>query len=186
MKIINFQGKSVAVLQGSAPQEFGFLVAVVWPNLVLVGLDGSPGTEVTYFGGTKAQDPADNGLTASGARTRNPDGTENQIYGCALPVLPSANSGTPGSPLPQLTWRTPVRFTHPTNGRSLVVPLIDNGPARGTKHGADLTRLSSKTLNNSNEPDSIPHCEVQILRGAYQLPAAALAQLRSLGLIPKA
>lgn len=86
----------------------------------------------TWFGG--ANDELDNGQTASGISTL-PD----SVLGCALPVVPSHPS-TAGSPLafrPRIPWKTLVEVTY--KGKTLTVPLIDNGPAKSAGDAIDLT-----------------------------------------------
>ena len=92
----------------------------------------------TWFGG--CDDELDNGQTASGVPTcGNPD-----LLGCALPVVPNHPS-TAGSPLafrPRIPWKTLVEVTH--NGKTLTVPLLDNGPARSAGDAIDLTQAAFK------------------------------------------
>ena len=87
----------------------------------------------TWFGG--ANDPLDNGETASGANTKdNPE-----ILGCALPVVPTHPS-TAGSPLAfkvRIPWGTMVEVER--QGKRICVPLIDNGPAKSARDAIDLT-----------------------------------------------
>lgn len=90
----------------------------------------------TWFGGD--DDPLDNGQTASGIPTAgNPE-----LLGCALPVVPNHPS-TAGSPLafrPRIPWKTCVEVTH--KGRTLTVPLLDNGPAKSAQDAIDLTQAA--------------------------------------------
>lgn len=92
----------------------------------------------TWFGGDN--DPLDNGETASGVMTKgNPD-----VMGCALPVVPTHPS-TAGSPLafsPRIPWKTQVQVS--TADKSVVVPLIDNGPAKSARDAIDLTVAAFK------------------------------------------
>lgn len=92
----------------------------------------------TFFGGTAEQDPEDNGETASGVSTRkNPD-----VMGCALPVVPMHS--TPDSPLPRIPWHTKVMVT--AGDKSIIVPLLDNGPSKSCGHAIDLTRAAWRAL----------------------------------------
>jgi hypothetical protein len=102
--------------------RFDFVVEVDGADLVVRQ------TVATWFGG--ANDPEDNGETASGISTiKRPN-----IQGCALPM----NYGPcAGSPIPKLPWGTKVEVTH--NGKIITVPVIDLGPARDTGHAIDLT-----------------------------------------------
>lgn len=100
----------------------------------------------TCFGG--ANDPQDNGRTASGISTI-PPGT----LGCALPVVTRDASGrlhapTAGSPLattPRIPWKTPVHIT--CGGKTIIVPLIDNGPAKYTGNPIDLTVAAARMFD---------------------------------------
>ena len=88
------------------------------------------GAVATWFGG--ADDPEDNGETASGISTRK----RPQIEACALPM----NFGPcKGSPIPRVPWGTKVEISHVASGKIITVPVIDLGPARGTGHAIDLT-----------------------------------------------
>ena len=88
------------------------------------------GAVATWFGG--ADDPEDNGETASGVSTKK----RPAILGCALPM----NFGPcAGSPIPRLPWGTWVEVVLCATGEKIMVPVIDLGPARGTGHAIDLT-----------------------------------------------
>ena len=110
------------VLSGDGTWSF---TAVVDGNDIVV-----QGVVATWFGG--ANDPEDNGETASGISTKKrPD-----IQGCALPL----NYGPcAGSPIPKVPWGTQVEVTNMATGKTITVPVIDLGPARDTGHGIDLT-----------------------------------------------
>lgn len=92
----------------------------------------------TWFGG--CDDELDNGQTASGVPTcGNPD-----LLGCALPVVPNHPS-TAGSPLafrPRIPWKTSVEVTY--RGKTITVPLLDNGPAKSSGDAIDLTLAAFK------------------------------------------
>lgn len=98
----------------------------------------------TWFGG--ANDPEDNGETASGISTaKHPE-----IQGCALPMdlgpkLPS----TQGSPIPRVPWWTQVEVVSRWTGRKIVVPVIDVGPSRASGHALDLTQAAFTALGGS-------------------------------------
>ena len=93
------------------------------------------GAVATWFGG--ADDPEDNGETASGISTKK----RPAIEACALPM----NFGPcKGSPLPRVPWGTPVEVTDVATGEKIIVPVIDLGPARGTGHAIDLTPAAFK------------------------------------------
>ena len=98
------------------------------------------GAIATWFGG--ANDPQDNGETASGVNTKDqPD-----IMGCALPMrgFPDVKS-VQGSPLPRIPWHTPVYVSVPF-GITIQTTLIDLGPSRYTNHAIDLTTHAFKQL----------------------------------------
>lgn len=97
-------------------------------------------TTATWFGGD--DDPLDNGETASGVKTAgNPN-----VMGCALPVV-AKHPSTAGSPLAfkkRIPWFTQVVVT--IGDKFIVVPLIDNGPAKSAQDGIDLTQAAFKTF----------------------------------------
>jgi hypothetical protein len=97
-------------------------------------------TTCTWFGG--CDDPLDNGQTASGVPTcGNP-----MLLGCALPVV-GHHPSTKGSPLafsPRIPWHTQVEVTYKKTGKTITVPLLDNGPAKWAKDGIDLTQAAFK------------------------------------------
>lgn len=106
---------------------------------------------VTAFGG--AHDTMDSGETASGISTK-----DNPSYiGCALPMRRDSSKALAGSPIPKIPWKTTVIFTNPRNGISVNTKLIDEGPAKWTKHVGDLTEAAAKlfdqhaTSNNFTE-----------------------------------
>ncbi len=109
------------VLRSDDPR-FDFVAEVDGADLVVRQ------TVATWFGG--ANDPEDNGETASGISTvKRPE-----IVACALPM----NFGPcVGSPIPRLPWGTQVEVTH--IDKRISVPVIDLGPSPGTGHGIDLT-----------------------------------------------
>jgi len=89
----------------------------------------------TWFGG--ANDPQDDGKTASGVNTKR----RPTIQGCALPM----NFGPcVGSPIPKLPWGTKVEVTHLETGKKLTVHVIDLGPSRSTGNAIDLTVAAFK------------------------------------------
>ncbi len=102
-----------------------------WPRFTAT-IDGDDivvrGGEATWFGG--ADDPDDDGETASGVNTK----LRPSIQGCALPL----NYGPcVGSPIPKMPWGSRVEVTH--EGKTITVPVIDLGPAWDTGHAIDLT-----------------------------------------------
>ncbi|XHR30401.1 MAG: septal ring lytic transglycosylase RlpA family protein [Chthoniobacteraceae bacterium] len=115
------------VLKGNG--TWGFVVLVDGNDLVVRG------AKATWFGG--ANDPQDNGETASGVSTKK----RPYILGCALPM----NFGPcNGSPIPRVPWGTKVEVNHLASGKTITVPVIDLGPARGTGNAIDLTPAAFK------------------------------------------
>ncbi len=115
------------VLNGDG--TWGFVVLVDGDDLVVRGAN------TTWFGG--ANDPQDNGETASGVSTKR----RPEILGCAIPM----NFGPcKGSPIPRVPWGTKVEVTHLKSGKTITVPVIDLGPARSTGNAIDLTPAAFK------------------------------------------
>lgn len=97
---------------------------------------------VTAFGG--AHDTMDSGETASGVSTKdNPS-----FIGCALPMRRDSSKSLAGSPIPKLPWKTTVIFTDPDTTTSVSTKLIDEGPAKWTKHVGDLTEAAAKLFDS--------------------------------------
>jgi len=95
---------------------------------------------VTAFGG--AHDTMDSGQTASGISTKdNPS-----FVGCALPMNRDSVA-LRGSPIPKLPWKTTVIFTDPKTSVSVSTKLIDEGPAKWTKHIGDMTEAAAKLFD---------------------------------------
>jgi len=118
----------------------------------------------TFFGGDS--DPQDDGETASGINTKgHPD-----LMGCALPLCRPHLASLAGSPLPEhIPLQTLVRFWNPQNNREIEVPMIDLGPAKHTKHGADLTIAAFNALGGNLDTGSL-HLKFRILGAAKYLP----------------
>ncbi len=115
-----------------------------WPfiQMHVVGEDLviEPGI-VTAFGGDA--DRMDSGETASGINT-----AQNPSYiGCALPMRRDASRHLRGSPIPKLPWKTTVIFIDKTTGISVNTKLIDEGPAKWTRHIGDLTVAAARMFN---------------------------------------
>jgi hypothetical protein len=130
----------------SAPEEgsilrgdgsFDFVARIDGDDLVVENV------KCTYFGG--ADDPMDNGSTASGLSTiENPN-----ILGCALPMDKAGSPKTDGSPIPFLEYRkTQVVVKNLANSKVTTVPLIDLGPSKFAKSPAaiDLTKAAFTAL----------------------------------------
>ena len=133
-----------------------------------------PNAIATVFGWDSrlgVRDPNDNGDCASGYGTRSHPG----ILGCALPVS-IARRSTIGSPFPKypwLPWLSAVEVT--CNGRSITVPLIDNGPSAPTSGdriaaGIDLTPAACLALGVPLEDIRRNRVAVSV---SFRLPGAA-------------
>jgi hypothetical protein len=95
---------------------------------------------VTAFGG--ADDTMDSGDTASGISTKdNPS-----FIGCALPMRRDSSPALRGSPIPKLPWKTTVIFSS-ADGTQVSTKLIDEGPAKWTKHIGDLTAAAARLFD---------------------------------------
>lgn len=102
----------------------------------------------TFYGGTAAQDPGDNGEQADGISTR----THPDFLGCAIPKdIGPHFKATHGSPIPNFPYGTRVEVTCPANKTSVIVEDSDLGPniAMYPKHGFDLTRAAFAALGGS-------------------------------------
>lgn len=167
------------VLRGGRTPDFGFRVMVIGDTLHVQAPDGDL-VEASFFGGSKIEDPEDNGETACGPRTRNPDGTGNPIAGFSLPHDPHPNSGTMGSPLCGMPCGIPVTVTNPATGRTVTGPMIDNGPAYGTGHAIDCTRKTFADLGGEYGA-GLMRVSVTIPGGATHLSDAVKAALAQAG-----
>ena len=125
-----------------------------WTPAVVNGDIVVTGRHATWFGG--ANDPQDDGETASGVSTKaNPS-----FLGCALPMDlgPGAkHNPCAGAPLPKLPWFTSVVVTNLATGRTLTVKLIDLGPSgRPVAEAAiDLTQAAFVALGGDLEEGKI-------------------------------
>ena len=117
-----FSPKTPQILKGDG--SFAFTAQVDGDDIVVRGVPA------TWFGG--ANDPEDDGETASGVNTKK----RPNIQACALPL---SYGPCAGSPIPKVPWGTKVEVTHLASGKQIIVPVIDLGPARDTGHGIDLT-----------------------------------------------
>lgn len=122
---------------------------------------------VTAFGG--ANDKMDSGETASGLSTKdNPT-----VLGCALPMRRDTSSVLRGSPIPKLPWFIAVHFIDPVTGRSVETRLIDEGPAKWTKHAGDLSVAAAKVFDSHATANraNIPPLTIRIMGGAKYVKA---------------
>jgi hypothetical protein len=118
----------------------------------------------TWFGGV--DDPLDNGETSSGVSTRDPD-----VLGCALAVV-SRHPSTKGAPLafpapglkPGIPWKTDVEISY--QGKSITVPLLDNGPAQSAGDAIDLTQAVFKFFGVSLKVGILHGVNVRIIGAA--------------------
>jgi N-acetylmuramoyl-L-alanine amidase/Bacterial SH3 domain len=149
------------VLRGDG--SFSFMARVVGDDIEVDGVTG------TWFGG--ANDPDDNGQTASGVSTRDNPG----IIGCALPMDGAGSLSTDGSPIPKLPWRTEVDVTNVDSKKTLHgVPLIDLGPSKsaGSHAAIDLTQKAFQLLDGDLRAGII-RVNFVIRDGAQWLPISS-------------
>jgi hypothetical protein len=124
---------------------------------------------MSWFGGE--HDRLDNGRTASGV-----DNRKYGVMGCALPVIPGVPS-THGSPLafenpdkrphdPGIPWNTPVSLSNNGSSITLVVPLIDNGPAKWAGDQVDAPPATFEALGGKLDAGILHGVTVRILGAA--------------------
>ena len=130
-------------------------------DILVIGVRG------TCFGGSN--DPQDNGQTASGISTKqNP-----LLKACALPMNYAGNDpallkALGGSPIPKLPWGTKVEIM--SNGKRLMVPVIDLGPAKRTSNAIDLTLAAARFFDGqATASDFSLECSYCIIGGAKYL-----------------
>lgn len=99
------------------------------------------GAAVTCFGG--ASDAMDSGETASGISTK----THPNILACALPMRRDKSPHLRGSPIPKLPWQTAVQFIDPETDIKVMTVLLDEGPAKWTKHAGDLSIAAARVFD---------------------------------------
>lgn len=120
----------------------------------------------TAFGG--ANDPQDNGETASGLNTKfNP-----QFVGCALPMAyaghhPELIAALGGSPIPRIPWRSPVVISCAASGKQITAKVIDLGPGKRTGNAIDLTVAAARFFTPAATSSNFS------LAVHYRLPGAA-------------
>lgn len=119
-----------------------------WP-WIQARIDGDdivikPGAVTAFGGESDTIDGVFKGQTASNLvnTTKQPD-----YIGCSLPMRRDASKNLYGSPIPKLPWLTTVIFTDPKTGISINTKLIDEGPAKWTKHIGDLTVAAARIFN---------------------------------------
>jgi hypothetical protein len=145
-----------AVLEGDG--QWGFQLVVDGQDLLVENV------YATWFGGK--DDKYDNGHTASGI-LNNQEGLQTPL-GCALPI--PGSSKTVGTPLPRLPWQTQVRVYNCQTGKTVVVPLIDIGPAKPPSANAalDLTQSAFGALGGNKVKGRIK-VNYRVLGGAIYL-----------------
>ena len=147
------------ILRGDG--SFQFVARIDGEDLVVENVS------CTFFGG--ADDPMDNGSTASGLSTKDdPD-----IRGCALPMDKAGSPKTDGSPIPFLKYRdTQVLVKNRANARTIQVPLIVLGPSKHANSNAaiDLTKAAFSALGTRLEK-GVMQVDYRILGGARDLLA---------------
>lgn len=100
----------------------------------------------TCFGGS--DDPQDSGETASGISTKgNPN-----LSACSLPMRydgkkPALIKALGGSPIPKLPYKTTLVEVK-SNGKTIIVPVIDCGPAKYTGNAIDLTIAAARKFRS--------------------------------------
>ena len=73
-----------------------------------------------------------------------------------------------GSPIPKVPWGTKVEIM--AEGKSLVVPVIDLGPAKRTGDALDLTVAAARFFKPRATANSfLLHCSYRIIGGAKYL-----------------
>lgn len=100
----------------------------------------------TCFGGSN--DPQDSGATASGISTKN----NPSLQAVSLPMDyrgPHAPTRKvlQGSPIPIIPWRTMVEVRDRRTGKTIMVPVIDLGPAKYTGNAIDLTVAAARQFD---------------------------------------
>lgn len=159
---MHFDDENRALLEGDG--SYGFSVIVDGDDLVVRG------ARATWFGGDF--DPLDPGTTASGVVTKgHPD-----CMGCALPMdVGPRCPNTQGSPIPRLPWKTEVRVYNPKTHKTIVVPLIDIGPAKPPHAHAqiDLTIAAFEALG-VNHHHGEQTVDYRIFEGAKYLPVVVI------------
>lgn len=137
----------------------------------------------TCFGG--ADDPQDNGDTASGVNTkRNPDRQAasvpmdiskakriNLSASHRLGASLAAHRSLDGCPIPVVDWFTPIHIE--SNGRVLVTQIIDLGPGKqattnpSEPHAVDLTVAAAKFFDpEATATNFSMRCNVRIIGAA--------------------
>jgi hypothetical protein len=150
-----------------------------------------PRAAATWFGGDS--DPGDNGETASGVPTKG----HPALLGCALPLAGYGLQSLRGTPLPMMAFglhhdgspnsdgawvevsslsivptapgTSPQASNLNSQPSTLLLPVIDLGPALRTRHGIDLTVAAFKHFAGDLSQGVIT-VSYRLKRGALYLP----------------
>lgn len=147
------------ILRGDG--SWSFNAHVDGNDILVIGVRG------TCFGG--ANDPQDSGETASGISTKN----NPTLKACALPMIYTGpnnalKAALGGSPIPKVPWGTKVEIM--ANGKRLIVPVIDLGPAKKTGNAIDLTVAAARFFNGRASATNFElECSYRIIGGAQFL-----------------
>ena len=174
MKLIN----KLPALEGNGG-NWGFIGLIDGKDILLRDLTGVGPVDMTFFGGTREQDPSDNGETECGPRTRNTDGTENHIPGCSLPTSNSPGSGTAGSPIAGLPCGVEVHIWKNPMDNPVITHKIDDGPEEGTGHAIDATRKTFEDCGG-NFDDGLLKVFVRIVNAVQHLPQSVQDEAKAL------
>ena len=137
--------------------------------------------KTTAFGG--GNDQGDSGETACGFPTKgHPD-----LLGCALPLGGYAHSAAEhkaldGTPLPHMEFGltskgadrpagSHVEVIDPKSGVTVILPVIDLGPARATGHALDLTVAAARLFKSNATANNFSMVlNYRLINGALSLP----------------
>ena len=151
-----------SILRGDG--SFSFFAQIDGDDLVVENV------KCTHFGG--ADDPMDDGRTASGLNTKD----DPNILGCALPMDKAGTPKTDGSPIPFLKYKeTHVVVKNRANSKTMKVPLIDLGPSKfaNSRAAIDLTKAAFTALGAGLSAGVI-RVDYRVLGGAKGIPRAQL------------
>jgi len=186
---INGSKVEVVLLREAEPfkpvfHEGAVLTGTDWPwTAQIVGEDiVVQGAKTTAFGGSN--DNGDKGGTSSGFSTKG----HPTLMGCALPLDGYAKTkadkeALDGTPLPHMPFGITnkgvdnpagahVEVTDPKTGRSIIVPVIDLGPAKNTGHALDLTEAAARFFKSTATANNFSMVlNYRLIKGALALPA---------------
>lgn len=159
------------VLEGDGSYAGIFVVTVEGHDLVVKGksVNSINGVRATCFGGD--HDSEDSGDTASGLLTKG----HPNLMGCSLPMSGKHEAATEGSPIPALPYlKTMVQIYSRKTNKTIIVPLIDIGPAKPPNASAaiDLTGAAMRALGGNPGSDmsgDLQNVSFRIIGGAQYL-----------------